>query len=153
MNREVSLFSLRTVDSLSGGDLNAAASEFKLSLYENIWRMFGLRENRHGRRPRRPGPSSCFTLKKRKKSAELLMFVMLFCLLQLRPRWRTSRSVLTVCSSTRTERPPSVITVERCCGGSYARDSNVKVRMQTTGSYQQVSFICLHTVLTSCRVH
>lgn len=47
---------------------------------------------------------------------------------QLRPPWRTSRSVHTVSLSTPTALPPFATTAARCCGGSFARGSSVKVR-------------------------
>lgn len=47
---------------------------------------------------------------------------------QLQPPWRTSSCVHTVSLSTRTGLPPSATTAARCCGGSSARASSVKVR-------------------------
>lgn len=62
--------------------------------------------------------------------------LMLFCFLllcvcsfQLSPKPRTSRSDLTLCTSTPTRRRHSAMTAGRCCGGSSDRASNVKVTM------------------------
>lgn len=58
---------------------------------------------------------------------EFTHILMSFHLLQLRPQWRTSRSVHTVCLCIHTELQPSATTVVRCCGDSFDKDSNVKV--------------------------
>lgn len=67
------------------------------------------------------------------------LFVLNRLTLQLQPQSRTSRSVPTVCSSTRTELRPSATTAERCCGDSFVRDSNVKVGNSRTKHKEEKS--------------